>query len=325
MDVFRRFGGLPRTGIHDRSDMMAQAGMTAKEAAMDTLTRGMVMDGQVLVMACETTQLVQQAAKRHDLWPTAAAALGRVLSVGCLMGSFLKDAGEKIEIQIKGGGPLGAIVVDGYSDSHVRGYVDNPHVYLKKPDDPHKLDVGAAVGTAGYLRVIRDLGLKEPFTGEVALQTGEIGEDFAYYYAVSEQTPSVVSVGVLVGTDLAIRAAGALIIQLMPGASEAAISHIEQLTKDVKPISAQLDQGHDPAAVIRTLFPDYQPLATARPRFECECSKQRFADVLVTLKRSELQDMIDKDGGCETVCHFCNAHYRFSADELRALLPAARD
>jgi molecular chaperone Hsp33 len=287
---------------------------------MDSLTRGMVLNEKVRVMACDTTELVQDAKNRHDLWPTSAAALGRTLSVGSLLGSMLKDEHEKIEIQIKGSGPLGQIVVDGYSDGHVRGYVDNPHVYMKKSKDSHKLDVGGAVGLPGYLRVMRDMGLKEPFTGQVDLQNGEIGQDFAYYFATSEQTPAVVSVGVLVSTDQNIQAAGALIVQLMPGADEETIEAVEKVTTNLPPLSSQLAIDHDPVKVIQSLFPDYQPLVTQHPRFECECSKEKFGDVLATLNQKDLQEMIEQDHGCETVCHFCNAHYRFSEAELKRIV-----
>lgn len=291
---------------------------------MDTLSRGMVLNDLVLVMAADVTETVQDAAKRHDLWPTSAAALGRCLAVGSLMGSLLKDEKEKIEIQIKGDGPLGAIIVDGYSDGHVRGYVDNPHIYMQKPDNPQKLDVGKAVGANGYLRVMRDMGLKEPFTGQVVLRSGELGDDFAYYYAVSEQTPSVVSLGVLIDTDCSVKAAGGLIIQIMPGADDAVIDAVEAVSKKLPPISQTLAADHNPENLIRGLFAEYKPLLTLHPEFRCECSKEKFGDVLATLQPSDIQDMIEKDDGCETICHFCNAHYRFTAGELTDILQQSR-
>ena len=185
----------------------------------DGLIKALACDKRVRIYLCATTALVDEARKRHDLWPTASAALGRTLSVGVMMGSMLKSDKEQLTIQINGNGPIGTIMVDAYSDGHVRGFVGEPHVHYQY-NDTGKLAVGIAVGKDGYLEVIKDFGMKDNWSGKVALQSGEIGEDFAYYFTVSEQTPSAVSLGVLVNPDHQVQAAGGLLIQMMPDATE---------------------------------------------------------------------------------------------------------
>ncbi|MBQ1877193.1 MAG: Hsp33 family molecular chaperone HslO [Erysipelotrichaceae bacterium] len=281
---------------------------------MNYLTRGTALNDEVRIFCCDITQLVQEAQDRHDLWPTAAAALGRTLAVGTVMGSMLKSSQEKIEIQINGKGPLGQIVVDCYYGGNVRGYVDNPHVYLEK--SPEKLDVGQAVGTEGVIRVVKDLGMKQPFVSEVDLQTGELGDDFAYYYMVSEQTPSMVALGVLIDTDRSVKSAGALVIQLMPNTSEENIRIIEDIAANIKPISQLLLEYDSPRDIVDALFDDYKELGQANPQFTCECSRDKFAQVLAHLPVSDLKTMIEDDHGCEVVCRFCSARYQFSQEEL---------
>ena len=285
---------------------------------MDTLTRGTALNDEIRVYCCRTTDLVEEARKRHDLWPNAAAALGRTLSVGAMMGTMLKARQEKIEIQINGQGPMGLMVVDAYYDGTVRGYVQNPHVYKEK--DSHKLDVGSCVGNNGILRVVKDMGMKQPFVSEVDLQTGEIGDDFAYYYAVSEQTPSAVSVGVLVDEDLKIKSAGGLIIQLLPNATEETIRIIEDIVANIKPISQLLLEYDEPIDILNALFDDYKELGSQQLSFKCECNKGRFARILKKLPAGDLQEMIDEDNGCEVVCKFCGAKYKFSAETLQGFI-----
>ncbi len=285
---------------------------------MDEITRGTVLNEEVRVFCCRTTEMVEKARKAHDLWPNAAAALGRTMSVGCIMGCMLKDKKEKIEIQIDGNGPIGQIVVDCYCNGAVRGYVQNPHVYKEKTSG--KLDVGAVVGTNGLLRVVKDMGMKTPFKSEVALQSGEIGDDFAYYYAVSEQTPSAVSVGVLVDTDLSVKSAGALIIQLMPNATEESIRIIEDIVANIKPISQLLLEYDSPKDIVDALFEDYQELDSFPLQFKCECNKGRFARILRKLPASDLQEMIDDDHGCEVVCKFCGKKYWYPEETLQGFI-----
>lgn len=289
---------------------------------MDKLSRGTALNGNVRVFCCKTTKLVQEAVDRHNCLPTAAAALGRTLSVGCIMGTMLKDKKEKIEIQIDGQGPLGMIVVDAYHNGTVRGLVTNPHVEVYKDDNPQKLDVGKAVGTDGVLRVIKDMSMKRPFISEVPLQTGEIGDDFAYYYMKSEQTPSVVSVGVLIDTDYSVKAAGALVIQMMPSATEKDIEIVEEIVAHLKPISQIIDEMEDPSEIVKAIFDDYDELATQDLGFKCECSKGKFAVVLSRLPKEDLQQMIAEDHGCEVVCRFCNTKYHYDEGTLQGYVNA---
>ena len=287
---------------------------------MDVMTRGTALNEQVRVFCCRTTDLVEYARKSHDLWPSAAAALGRTLSMGCVMGTMLKSEKEKIEIQINGQGPLGEIVVDAYCGGKVRGYVGNPHV--NKEATPGKLDVGSCVGTNGVLRVIKDLSMKQPFVSEVQLQTGEIGEDFAYYYFMSEQTASAISVGVLIDTDLSIKSAGALVFQLLPNPSEETISIIENIIQNLRPISQLLLEYEQPKELLDALFDDYTELEETPLSFQCECSKGKFATVIRKLPVEDLQTMIDEDNGCEVVCRFCGKKYNFSRETLEGYITA---
>lgn len=289
---------------------------------MDILSRGTALNGNVRVFCCRTTELVQEAVERHNCLPTAAAALGRTLSVGCVMGTMLKDKKEKIEIQIDGNGPLGNMVVDAYYDGTVRGFVTNPDVELTKDDNPQKLDVGKAVGTDGVLRVIKDMSMKRPFISEVPLQTGEIGDDFAYYYMKSEQTPSVVSVGVLVDADYSVKAAGALVIQMMPSATERDIQIVENIVAHLKPISQIIDEMKEPTEIVKAIFEDYQELATQELSFKCECNKGKFAIVLSKLPKEDLQLIIDEDHGCEVICKFCNTKYNYDEGTLQGYVNA---
>ncbi len=289
---------------------------------MDILSRGTALNGNVRVFCCRTTKLVQEAVNRHNCLPTAAAALGRTLSVGCVMGTMLKDKKEKIEIQIDGQGPLGMMVVDAYHDGSVRGFVTNPEVEVYKNDNPQKLDVGKAVGTDGVLRVIKDMSMKRPFISEVPLQSGEIGDDFAYYYMKSEQTPSVVSVGVLVDTDYSIKAAGALVIQMMPSATERDIQIVEEIVEHLKPISQIIDEMKNPTEIAEAIFADYQELATQELSFKCECNKGKFAVVLSRLPKEDLLEMIAEDHGCEVVCRFCNTTYQYDEGTLQGYVNA---
>ena len=287
---------------------------------MDKLSRGTALNGNVRVFCCNTTQLVQEATDRHQLYPTAAAALGRTLSVACIMGSMLKDKKEKLEIIIDGNGPIGQVVVDGYYDGSVRGYVDNPNVQYEKEN--HKLDVGKAVGTDGLLRVVKDLSMKRPFISEVPLQSGEIGDDFAYYFAESEQTNSAVSVGVLVDKDCSIKSAGALIIQMMPSAVETDIQIVENIVSHLKPISQIIDEMQDPTEIVKAIFSDYEELETRELKFQCECSRAKFAYVLSKLPPKDLKVMIEEDHGCEVACKFCGKKYQYSEETLQGYLNA---
>lgn len=285
----------------------------------DKLLKAMAREGRVRIYICDTTQLVQEAKERHDLWPTASAALGRVLSVGVMMGSNLKSNKEKLNITINGGGPIGTMMVDAYHDGSVRGFVADPHVHYQY-NDTGKLAVGVAVGKEGYLEVKKDMGLKDEFGGKVALQSGEIGDDFAYYFALSEQTPSIVSVGVLVENDNSIISSGGLLIQMMPDATEEDIVATEKIVSTLKPMSTLLQEGIPLEIILHDVYEDVKIVEEREVAFVCQCSKERMEAALMTIATSDLEEIIKEDHGCEMRCQFCGDIYQFSEDDLHAII-----
>ena len=280
------------------------------------------MDGQIRIHAARTTQMVEEARICHDCMPTSAAALGRTLTATAIMASDLKNPDEKITAVINGHGPSGTILAQADGDGNVRGFIGDPGLYFSR-EDGH-LDVARAVGTNGTLTITRDMGLKDPFTGVSALQSGEIGDDFAYYFAISEQTPSIVGVGVLVDTDLHVRAAGGLIIQLMPNASEEATKKCEQVTSVMRPVSSLIDEGHDLEAIIRMYFEDAKILDERDVRWHCGCSREHFFTALATLHEEDLQEMIDDGNGAEIRCQYCNKVYNYDTEDLKQILELRR-
>lgn len=285
---------------------------------MDKLAIGMARNNNVRIYAVTTTNLIEEARKRHGLWPTSTAALGRVMSVGLMMAQMQKGIKEKLTIQIEGDGPIKSIMVVAKNDGTVKGYVGDPHVMLSYNDNK-KLAVGPAVGN-GVLKVARDMNLKTAFTGSVELVSGEIGEDFAYYFMVSEQTPSAVSVGVLVDTDNSVMAAGGLIIQLMPGASEEDIVATEKVVANLKPISELVNEGLSAKEIIESSFDVAKILGEKAVQFQCDCSRDRMSKGLLTLSIEDLNSMIDDGEEIETVCNFCNEKYVFDLDEIRGMI-----
>lgn len=291
----------------------------------DYLVKALALDGQVRVYAVSTTNLVEEARERHDTWATASAALGRTLSIGVMMGAMLKGE-EKLTIQIKGGGPLGSIIVDANSKGEVRGYVQNPHVDLPL-NQQGKLDVGGAVGRDGLIMVSKDLGLKEMYHGSSRIVSGEIAEDFTLYFAQSEQTPSAVAAGVMVYPDHRIKASGGYIIQLLPGVADSFISELEQRLTEVPSVSSMVDQGYSPEEMITTILPneDIEWLETLPVRFSCSCSPERVKETLISLGKSELEQILEEDGQAEVNCHFCNQTYRLDQEELRQMVLKANE
>lgn len=285
---------------------------------MDTLIKALAHNGAIRIIVVESTQTVKEAAQRHHTYPTASAALGRTLTMGAILGSTLKSDREKVMIQINGGGPLGTILVDANHQCEVRGFVANPDTHFIN-HQTGKLDVARAVGTEGTLRVIKDLSLKDDFTGTVALQSGEIAEDFAYYFSLSEQTPSAVSLGVLVDENNAVIAAGGILIQMMPFASEYDVLVAEDVVKHLKPVSQMIHEGLKPDAIVKALFEDTQVLGMSTVNFQCSCSRERMFEAISTVCQEELNAMIQDDHGAEMTCHFCNTHYHFSEEELRSI------
>lgn len=289
---------------------------------MDKLAIGIAREGFVRIYATVTTDLTDEARRRHDLWPTASAALGRTMAVGLMMGAMSKSEQEKVTIQINSEGPLKQIVVQSSNSGNVRGYVGDPHVMLSYTDKK-KLAVGLAVGP-GFLNVTKSMGLKTDFVGTVDLVSGEIAEDFAYYFNVSEQTPSAVSLGVLVDTDNSIMAAGGLIVQLLPGAREEDIIATEAAFAKLKPISEMVNAGASAESIIEDLFDDARVLETRDVQFKCECSRNAMLNGLATLNTEELEAMIADDEIVETVCHYCNEKYLFTIPDLQGLLDACK-
>ena len=233
----------------------------------DRLIRGIAMDGKVRAFAVRTTQLVEELRRRHDTYPTATAAMGRTVTAAAMMGAMLKGE-DKLTVQVKGDGPIGQIIADANAKGEVRGYVKNPHVHLPS-NSQGKLDVRGAVGTEGFIHVTKDLGLKEPYRGSVPLISGELGEDFTYYFAVSEQTPSAVGLGVLVDVDNSVIVAGGFIIQLLPGLSESEIDSIEKAIGQLPPVTALLDQGLELEEMLRWIVKDVQILEEMDIVFSC--------------------------------------------------------
>ncbi|BDG45506.1 Hsp33 family molecular chaperone HslO [Parageobacillus sp. KH3-4] len=285
----------------------------------DYLVKALAYDGQVRAYAARTTNTVSEAQRRHQTWPTASAALGRAITAGVMMGAMLKGD-DKLTIKIDGGGPIGTILVDSNAKGEVRGYVTNPHVHFDL-NQHGKLDVAKAVGKNGMLTVVKDLGLRDFFTGQVPIVSGELGEDFTYYFASSEQVPSSVGVGVLVNPDNTILAAGGFIIQLMPGTEEKTIDQIEKRLRTIPPVSKMVENGLTPEEILEELLGkgNVKVLETLPVAFVCRCSRERIADALISLGAQEIQDIIDKEGHAEASCHFCNETYHFSKEELQQL------
>lgn len=290
----------------------------------DYLVKALAYDGKVRAYAIRSTNTVGEAQKRHQTWPTASAALGRAMTAGVMMGSMLQGD-DQLTIKIEGGGPIGAILVDTNAKGQVRGYVTNPQTHFPL-NEQGKLDVRKAVGTSGFLSVVKDIGLKDYFTGQVPIVSGEIGEDFTYYFAVSEQVPSSVGVGVLVNTDNTILAAGGFIIQLMPGVNDETISAIEKRLEEMPPISKLIEEGFTPEELLEKLLGknEVKILEKMSVSFTCNCSKERFKNAIIGLGKKEIQAMIDEDGQAEVHCHFCNETYLFPKEELEQMKELAK-
>ncbi|MFB5269039.1 Hsp33 family molecular chaperone HslO [Paenibacillus enshidis] len=288
------------------------------EKLQDRLIRGTAMEGRVRAFAIRTTELVEELRRRHDTYPTTTAALGRTVTAAAMMGAMLKGE-EKLTVQVKGDGPIGQIVADANAKGEVRGYVAEPHVHLPS-NSVGKLDVAGAVGTSGFIHITKDLGLKEPYRGSIPIISGELGEDFTYYFAKSEQTPSAVGLGVLVDTDNSVIVAGGFIIQLLPGLNDDEITAIENAVGALPPVTSLLDQGLDLEEMLRWMLPDVQIMDSMDIRFQCQCSEERVEKTLISLGQHELEQLIAEDGQAEVVCHFCNEAYRFDKDHLQRLL-----
>lgn len=293
----------------------------ANNQEQDYLIRGTAFGGKVRVFAVRTTHLVDELQRRHGTYPTATAALGRTVTAAAMMGAMLKG-NEKLTIQVKGDGPIGQIVADANADGEVRGYVTHPQVHLAS-NAQGKLDVAGAVGREGFIHVIKDLGLKEPYHGSVPIISGELGEDFTYYFAKSEQTPSAVGLGVLVDTDSSVITAGGFIVQLLPGLADEDITKIENAVGMLPPVTALLDQGLELDELLGWIVEDVNVLDRMDIRFQCKCSYERVEQTLISLGKQEIEEMIKEDGKAEVVCHFCNEAYQFDREQLQKVLERA--
>lgn len=289
----------------------------------DYIVRATAADGQVRAFAATTRQMVETARKRHDTSPVATAALGRLLSAGAMMGSMMKNDTDMLTLQIRGDGPIEGLTVTADSQGNVKGYVGNPGVML--PPKNGKLDVGGAVGI-GLLTVIKDLGLKEPYSGQTILVSGEIAEDLTYYFANSEQVPSSVGLGVLMEKDNTVRCAGGFIIQMMPFAQEKTICAVEENLKKVPSVTSVLREGHTPKELLEVLFDGIglEITDTMSARFCCNCSKERVERAVASIGRKEIQAMIQEGEDIEVKCHFCNTAYRYSVEELKQIIKRSR-
>ena len=286
----------------------------------DRIIRSLAYGGKVNIKCIDTTNLVEEARKIHELGPVATAALGRLLTMACLMGSDLKEIEDTITLQIKGDGPIGQMsaVVD--SKMNVKGYVQNPNVDLPLRADG-KLDVGGAVGKNGMLYIIKDIGLKEPYVGLTPLVSGEIAEDFTSYYANSEQVPTAIALGVLVNKDGVI-SAGGYKIQLMPEATDEDITRLENNLRNIEPISKLLEDKKSLEEIAELVCGDDKMLTLLNditPKYSCNCSKERMEKGLISLGKKEIDDIINTEGKAEIVCKFCNKKYVFSKEDLQQI------
>ena len=288
---------------------------------LDCLVRAVSADGYVKAAAVSTRNLVEQARQIHKTLPVATAALGRALSAASMMGNALKEDAASVTLQFKGGGPLGTVLAVSDHEGNVRGYVDNPAVELPlRPDG--KLNVGGAVGHDGTLTIIRDLRMKEPYTGSVGLLSGEIAEDVAAYFAESEQIPTVCALGVLVERDQSVLAAGGTLIQLLPGAPEEVISRVERGVYALGPVTTILRDNPDPAALLRKALPEFQLEILERSpiAYRCDCSRRRMEAALIAMGRVEMRKLLEEQGHAELSCRFCGNVQQFTRDDLQTLL-----
>ncbi|HJF95243.1 MAG TPA: Hsp33 family molecular chaperone HslO [Lachnoclostridium phocaeense] len=289
----------------------------------DYIVRATAAGGQIRAFAATTRELVEEARSRHGTSPVATAALGRLLTAGAMMGSMMKNDTDVLTLQINGDGPLGGITVTADSRGDVKGYVQNPDVIL--PPKNGKLDVGGAVGI-GLLTVIKDMGLKEPYSGQTILVSSEIAEDLTYYFANSEQVPSSVGLGVLMEKDNTVKCAGGFIVQLMPFAEEKVISRLEENVGKITSVTRLLEEGYTPQRLLEDLTEglDLEITDTMPARFYCNCSKERVERAVASIGAKDIREMIDEGKDIEVKCHFCNTAYSYSVDELKNILKRSK-
>ena len=289
----------------------------------DYMIRATAAEGQIRAFAATTRDMVENAKNAHNTSPVATAALGRLMTAAAMMGADLKGEKDLLTLRIEGSGPLGGLLVTANGHGDVKGYAFNPDVMLP-PNAQGKLDVGGSLDL-GVLSVIKDIGLKEPYVGQTQLVTGEIAEDLTYYFATSEQVPSSVALGVLMNKDNTVRQAGGFIIQLLPGASDEIIDRLEAKLSRISSITSLLDAGKTPEEILTDILGEFglEILKKMPVQFHCDCERSRVEKAIISIGRKEIQDMIDEGKEIEVNCQFCNKHYKFSVDELEAMLKRA--
>ncbi len=284
------------------------------------IVRATAADAQIRAFAATTKDLVEEMRQIHDTSPVVSAALGRLLTGGIIMGSMLKNRDDLLTIQVRGDGPIKGMTVTADSNGNVKGYAHEPQVILPA-NSAGKLDVGGAVGR-GYMSVIKDMGLKEPYVGQTDLQTGEIADDLTYYFATSEQVPSSVGLGVLMNKDNTVRQAGGFVIQLMPFAEEVVIKKLEDNLAKFSSVTTVLNDGKTPEEMLQMLLEgmDMQIMDTMEAKYACNCSKERVQKAIISIGKDDIEEMIDEGEEIEVNCHFCNKSYKFSIEELEEII-----
>ena len=288
---------------------------------MDYMIRGINKEKSFRIFAIKSTDVVEEARRNHQTSPTASAALGRTLTIGLMMGYMMKNDKDKLTVKINGGGPLGTILVTSDNKGNIKGYVDHPEVDVARKENG-KLDVGAAVGINGKITVIKDIGLKDPYIGTSDIVTGEIAEDLALYYFLSEQTSSAIAAGVLVNPDESIKSAGGLIVQPLPDISDECIKKLEELFAKMKSVSEYFDTENSIEDIVSDIFTDFDIKITEKipVQFKCDCSNERIDGVLVSLGKEELEKIIKEDKGAEITCSFCSKKYKYNEEELEKIV-----
>lgn len=289
----------------------------------DIILRGTSTDGSIRFLCCTTINLVEEAKNIHGTYPVTTAALGRMLTAGSMMGTMLKSENDKVTLQINGKGPAGNIIVVSDITGDVRGYISNPYVDLPL-NEIGKLDVGGAVGKDGMLSVIRDLGLKEPYIGQVPIVNGEIAEDFASYFATSEQVPTAVALGVRIARNGEVDSAGGFIVQIMPDADEEVINLLEQNVKNIKAVT-DIIPGNGAEGIVKEIMKgiEYTVHDEKEISYRCNCNRDRLEKALISIGAKDINEIIEEQGQAELICHFCNKKYIFNKEELQDILKKA--